>query len=109
MLEKILFGLCFLSYFLNLWTEKRVIQISDLREKRYERSGIGSSYMFRLGPELIIDATKTGNFARFINHSCDVCPRKKEKGNETRICTLFFSVLFFFFFFFFPSDVFVGW
>ena len=46
-------------------------KVADVREKRYERSGIGSSYMFRLADDLIIDATKKGNFARFINHSCE--------------------------------------
>lgn len=46
-------------------------KVSDLREKRYEKEGIGSSYFFRLDDEYIIDATKKGNLARFINHSCD--------------------------------------
>ena len=46
--------------------------ISDLREKNYEASGIGSSYLFRVDLENVIDATKCGNLARFINHSCDV-------------------------------------
>ncbi|XP_045173499.2 histone-lysine N-methyltransferase SETD1B-like [Mercenaria mercenaria] len=45
--------------------------VADLREKQYEASGIGSSYMFRVDGETIIDATKTGNLARFINHSCN--------------------------------------
>lgn len=43
-----------------------------MREKRYEEEGIGSSYMFRVDHDTIIDATKCGNFARFINHSCNV-------------------------------------
>lgn len=46
--------------------------VADLREKQYEASGIGSSYLFRVDGETIIDATKTGNLARFINHSCNV-------------------------------------
>ncbi|XP_016342574.1 histone-lysine N-methyltransferase SETD1B-A-like isoform X4 [Sinocyclocheilus anshuiensis] len=45
--------------------------IADMREKRYEEKGIGSSYMFRVDHDTIIDATKCGNFARFINHSCN--------------------------------------
>ncbi|XP_065821882.1 histone-lysine N-methyltransferase SETD1B-A isoform X5 [Labrus bergylta] len=45
--------------------------IADMREKRYEEEGIGSSYMFRVDHDTIIDATKCGNFARFINHSCN--------------------------------------
>ncbi|XP_029915078.1 histone-lysine N-methyltransferase SETD1B-A-like [Myripristis murdjan] len=45
--------------------------IADMREKRYEDEGIGSSYMFRIAQDAIIDATKCGNLARFINHSCN--------------------------------------
>ncbi|XP_041348148.1 histone-lysine N-methyltransferase SETD1-like [Gigantopelta aegis] len=45
--------------------------VADLREKKYENTGIGSSYLFRVDGETIIDATKTGNLARFINHSCN--------------------------------------
>ncbi|CAH1801412.1 unnamed protein product [Owenia fusiformis] len=45
--------------------------IADLREKRYEASGIGSSYLFRVDHDTVIDATKCGNLARFINHSCN--------------------------------------
>lgn len=45
---------------------------ADLRERNYEASGIGSSYLFRVDSETIIDATKSGNLARFINHSCNV-------------------------------------
>lgn len=46
--------------------------IADLREIQYEKIGIGSSYLFRIDMETIIDATKCGNLARFINHSCNV-------------------------------------
>lgn len=45
--------------------------VADKREKRYEVQGIGSSYLFRVDDDYIIDATKKGNLARFINHSCD--------------------------------------
>ncbi|KAK2840683.1 hypothetical protein Q7C36_012262 [Tachysurus vachellii] len=45
--------------------------IADMREKRYEQEGIGSSYLFRVDQDTIIDATKCGNLARFINHSCN--------------------------------------
>ncbi|XP_045466894.1 histone-lysine N-methyltransferase SETD1 [Harmonia axyridis] len=44
--------------------------IADLRENKYEATGIGSTYLFRIDLETIIDATKCGNLARFINHSC---------------------------------------
>jgi hypothetical protein len=45
-------------------------KIADIREERYEKQGMGSSYMFRIDTD-IIDATRKGNVARFINHSCD--------------------------------------
>jgi SET domain-containing protein len=46
--------------------------VADKREKAYESIGIGSTYMFRLDRDQIIDATFCGNPARFINHSCKV-------------------------------------
>jgi len=60
--------------------------VADLREKQYEASGIGSSYLFRVDGETIIDATKTGNLARFINHSCNV-----SKVFECSLCAMFLS------------------
>ncbi|KAA8634473.1 hypothetical protein SMACR_07534 [Sordaria macrospora] len=45
-------------------------QIAELREARYLKSGIGSSYLFRIDDNTVIDATKKGGIARFINHSC---------------------------------------
>lgn len=51
-----------------------------MREKRYEDEGIGSSYMFRVDHDTIIDATKCGNFARFINHSCNVSGAGRGEG-----------------------------
>ncbi|KAG6599079.1 Histone-lysine N-methyltransferase ATXR7, partial [Cucurbita argyrosperma subsp. sororia] len=46
-------------------------RISDIRERQYEKMGIGSSYLFRLDDGYVVDATKRGGVARFINHSCD--------------------------------------
>ena len=46
--------------------------VADDRERRYEAAGIGSSYLFRVDHDYIIDATRKGNLARFINHCCDV-------------------------------------
>lgn len=46
--------------------------VADVREKRYEAAGIGSSYLFRVDHDYIIDATRRGGLARFINHCCDV-------------------------------------
>ncbi|TCD64897.1 histone methyltransferase set1 [Steccherinum ochraceum] len=45
--------------------------VADRREKAYERQGIGSSYLFRIDEDLVVDATKKGNLGRLINHSCD--------------------------------------
>ncbi|KAH8596991.1 hypothetical protein B0O99DRAFT_98280 [Bisporella sp. PMI_857] len=50
--------------------EKVRQQVADLREHRYLKSGIGSSYLFRIDENTVIDATKKGGIARFINHSC---------------------------------------
>ena len=47
-------------------------KVADHREKVYNAQGIGSSYMFRVDQDTIVDATKCGNLSRFINHSCDV-------------------------------------
>uniref|UniRef100_A0A0N5ABG0 [histone H3]-lysine(4) N-trimethyltransferase n=1 Tax=Syphacia muris TaxID=451379 RepID=A0A0N5ABG0_9BILA len=44
--------------------------VADERERAYERRGMGSSYLFRIDNDTVIDATQMGNFARFINHSC---------------------------------------
>ncbi|KKY29004.1 putative set domain protein [Phaeomoniella chlamydospora] len=50
--------------------EKIRQEVADLREQQYLRSGIGSSYLFRIDEATVIDATKKGGIARFINHSC---------------------------------------
>jgi SET domain-containing protein len=47
-------------------------KVADIREKVYERMGIGSSYLFRVDDDAVVDATKSGNLSRFINHCCDV-------------------------------------
>eukprot|EP00850_Spirogloea_muscicola_P007082 SM000035S13062 [mRNA] locus=s35:239531:249005:+ [translate_table: standard] len=49
--------------------------ISDLREKNYQQQGLGC-YFFGLPKvagveDLVLDATRQGNAARHINHSCD--------------------------------------
>lgn len=51
-----------------------------MREQRYEDEGIGSSYLFRVDQDTIIDATKFGNLARFINHSCNVSKSRQDYG-----------------------------
>jgi [histone H3]-lysine4 N-trimethyltransferase SETD1 len=50
--------------------EKIRPQVAEMRERRYLKSGIGSSYLFRIDDNYVIDATKKGGIARFINHSC---------------------------------------
>jgi histone-lysine N-methyltransferase SETD1 len=50
--------------------EKVRQEVANLRENRYLKSGIGSSYLFRIDENTVIDATKRGGIARFINHSC---------------------------------------
>ncbi|BGP16348.1 histone methyltransferase set1 [Rhodosporidiobolus nylandii] len=45
-------------------------QVADRREKAYERRGIGSSYLFRVDEDLVVDATVKGNLGRLINHCC---------------------------------------
>eukprot|EP01134_Creolimax_fragrantissima_P006039 CFRG6039T1 len=62
--------------------------VAEKREKEYEEQGVGSSYLFRVDPEHIIDATRMGNMARFINHRCE--PNSVAKiitlKGEPRIC-----------------------
>lgn len=50
--------------------EKIRQEVADLREIAYTLSGIGSSYLFRIDESTVVDATKKGGIARFINHSC---------------------------------------
>ncbi|KAK9449432.1 uncharacterized protein V1518DRAFT_433011 [Limtongia smithiae] len=44
--------------------------VADMRERRYLKNGIGSSYLFRIDESTVVDATKRGGIARFINHCC---------------------------------------
>ncbi|KAG5176956.1 hypothetical protein JKP88DRAFT_170724 [Tribonema minus] len=44
--------------------------VADQREKKYEEMGLGSCYLFALDASTIIDATRAGGPARFINHCC---------------------------------------
>ena len=46
-------------------------KIADYREIEYNERGFGDCYMFRFDADNIIDATKFGNLARFINHCCE--------------------------------------
>jgi histone-lysine N-methyltransferase SETD1 len=59
--------------------------VADRREIRYMKSGIGSSYLFRIDEDTVVDATKKGGIARFINHSCmPNCTAKIIKAEGSR-------------------------
>ncbi|TIA03695.1 histone H3-K4 methyltransferase Set1 [Aureobasidium pullulans] len=65
--------------------EKVRQKVADLREIKYDKQGIGSSYLFRMVDDEIVDATKKGGIARFINHSCTPnCTAKIIKVDGTR-------------------------
>ncbi|KAF2222370.1 hypothetical protein BDZ85DRAFT_263531 [Elsinoe ampelina] len=65
--------------------EKVRQKVADMREEMYDRQGVGSSYLFRMVDDEIIDATKKGGIARFINHSCTPnCTAKIIKVEGTR-------------------------
>ncbi|KCZ77694.1 hypothetical protein H311_01290, partial [Anncaliia algerae PRA109] len=49
-----------------------------------QNNNIRSIYLFKISDDLIIDATLTGNLARFINHSC--VPNAYTKIEEGKIC-----------------------
>ena len=44
-------------------------KVADHREQLYESQRIGT-YFFKVAEDCILDATRQGNVARFINHSC---------------------------------------
>ncbi|KAJ7534582.1 hypothetical protein O6H91_13G100900 [Diphasiastrum complanatum] len=46
--------------------------IADIREHRHYDSLVGvGTYMFRVDDERVVDATRSGNLAHLINHSCE--------------------------------------
>lgn len=45
--------------------------VADMREERYTKLGMGSSYLFRIDESNVVDATSAGYLARFMNHSCE--------------------------------------
>lgn len=47
--------------------------VADKREKAYERQGIGSSYLFRIDEDLVVDATKKGNLGCASSLLCIWC------------------------------------
>ncbi|KAI8092937.1 SET domain-containing 1Bb [Halteromyces radiatus] len=60
-------------------------QVANHREREYEQRGIGSSYLFRVDDDLVVDATVKGNLARYINHCCTPnCCAKIIRVNKTK-------------------------
>jgi histone-lysine N-methyltransferase SETD1 len=47
------------------------VAVSEVREQRYMKQGIGSSYLFRIDGDVVCDATFKGSVSRLVNHSCD--------------------------------------
>ena len=58
--------------------------LADMREQYYERNGMDSSYLFRVGSNLI-DATVSGGPARYINHSCDPNCKPEQFVSDNKI------------------------
>jgi len=52
------------------------LRVADKREAEYHSGKRlqyqGACYLFRIDSEQIIDATRKGGIARFVNHSCSV-------------------------------------
>ncbi|KAF2084154.1 histone H3-K4 methyltransferase Set1 [Saccharata proteae CBS 121410] len=65
--------------------EKVRQKVADIREQRYDKQGVGSSYLFRIDEDSVVDATKKGGIARFINHSCvPNCTAKIIRVDDTK-------------------------
>ena len=59
--------------------------LADVREGRYTREGMESTYLFCVDDEFIIDATNSGNIGRFVNHSCTPnCSTRVERVAGTK-------------------------
>merc|ERR1711924_379968 len=58
--------------------------LADKRENYYESNGMDSTYMFRVGRNLI-DATLRDGPARYINHSCDPNCKPKQFVHDNKI------------------------
>ena len=51
--------------------EKVRASVAQARQRDYHSRGKDSDYLFRLDGQYVLDATRRGGLARFINHSCD--------------------------------------
>jgi hypothetical protein len=65
-IKRICKNACLIEYVGTLINQTEV----DGIEKQYKEEGITSIYFFTASSDLVIDATKFGNNARYINHSC---------------------------------------
>ncbi|KAK6030008.1 SET domain protein [Ostertagia ostertagi] len=55
--------------------------VADVREKAYERRGIGSSYLFRIDDTTVIDATRMGKLCSFYKSLLSTQLLRKDKQN----------------------------
>jgi len=58
-------------------------QVAEGRERAYERSGIGSSYLFRIDDDLVVDATKIGNLG-YVLECCLLCEDRLTDARGTQ-------------------------
>ena len=49
--------------------------LADIREETYNMQGMGDSYLFRVDQSVVIDSTRRGASARYMNHSCNASCR----------------------------------
>ncbi|CAM9761574.1 unnamed protein product [Scytosiphon promiscuus] len=75
------------------------VKLAEARKRlaRYRRASVPQDFMVRVGEDpVFLDATRKGNIARFLNHSCDpnlymlTVTAGKEHAQEKRVC--FFSL-----------------
>lgn len=72
------------------------LRVADKREANYHSRGKmqyeGACYFFRIDKESIIDATRKGGIARFVNHSCSPNCVAKVISVKTQKKVVFFAV-----------------
>jgi len=79
------------NFIIEYCGEKIRSSVADIRERKYETDrgpdGLAFNYLFRIDNDYVIDATKKGNFARFINHSCtpNCVVKRKNVGGEYKL------------------------
>ena len=58
----VIFCIFWLSGSYYLWFTFMILQISDIRERQYEKMGIGSSYLFRLDDGYVVSEATMRSF-----------------------------------------------